>query len=127
MATLDQYLAICEEPSEEYDVFSEAMATVRLDCLAGYASTTRKTIQDHGNPEVSKVDSPIFGSYHVHFPVRFKDRVTWLLRVPANVASSGDSDASAFRDHAIARPPSQFQKSSHSAILVTMSSTVRFS
>lgn len=30
------------------------------------------------------VGSPIFGSFHVLFPLKFDDRVKWILKVPAN-------------------------------------------
>lgn len=82
MAAPGQYPPRDNVSPQEEQLFSEVMAIIHLDRLAEYASTTRKTIQLHGNPEVSEVDSPIFGSYHVLFPIKFKDGVTWILKVP---------------------------------------------
>ncbi|KAF7595040.1 hypothetical protein BBP40_007443 [Aspergillus hancockii] len=91
---------------DEYELFSAVMACIRWDNLAKYASATRKSIQHSNREEESQVKElgpPIFGSYHVLFPVTFNDGVTWLFKVPANGTHGRfhDSDARALRSEAL--------------------------
>ncbi|KAE8307742.1 hypothetical protein BDV41DRAFT_568800 [Aspergillus transmontanensis] len=82
------------------------MERIRLDRLAKYATTIRQSLQ-HSNPQstrVIEIKPPIFGSYHVLYPVRFHDEALWLLKVPANGTREKfkASDARAIRSEALA-------------------------
>ncbi|KAE8138304.1 hypothetical protein BDV38DRAFT_270769 [Aspergillus pseudotamarii] len=81
------------------------MESIRLDRLAKYASTIRQSIP-HSNPEsfrVIEIKPPIFGSYHVLYPVKFHDEILWLLKVPVNGSREKftASDARALRSEAL--------------------------
>ncbi len=82
-----------EAESEEEDpteLFSAVLASIRLDHLPGFASAVRR--KTHPSNEGGSSDwigpvavgSPIFGSYHILFPLEFSDGVRWLLKVPVN-------------------------------------------
>ena len=65
------------ESSEEDDrqPFLAVMASIQLDRLPAYASTIRRTHQHgHQSTEVyaTEVGPPIFGSYHVLYPIVFQ-------------------------------------------------------
>ncbi|OGM44961.1 hypothetical protein ABOM_007084 [Aspergillus bombycis] len=90
---------------DEHDLFTEVMERIQLGRLANYATTIRQSIQ-HSNPQSSRaieIKPPIFGSYHVLFPVRFHDETLWLLKVPANGTRERfkASDARAIRSEAL--------------------------
>ncbi|KAB8079004.1 hypothetical protein BDV29DRAFT_152137 [Aspergillus leporis] len=91
---------------DEYELFSPVMASIRRDRLPKYASTIRENIH-HSNKEkrlhVIELESPIYGSYHVLYPMTFNDGVIWLLKVPANGTPDRfqDSDARALRSEAL--------------------------
>ncbi|KNG83254.1 hypothetical protein ANOM_008263 [Aspergillus nomiae NRRL 13137] len=90
---------------DEHDLFTEVIKCIRLDRLAKYATTIRQSTQ-HSNPQSSRaieIKPPIFGSYHVLFPVRFHDGTLWLLKVPANGTRERfrASDARAIRSEAL--------------------------
>ncbi|QMW47593.1 hypothetical protein G4B11_011072 [Aspergillus flavus] len=91
--------------ADEHDLFTEIMERVRLDRVAKYATTIRQSLQ-HSNPQstrVIEIKPPIFGSYHVLYPVRFHDEALWLLKVPANGTREKfrTSDARAIRSEAL--------------------------
>ncbi|KAE8393265.1 hypothetical protein BDV23DRAFT_180865 [Aspergillus alliaceus] len=70
---------------DEYALFSPVMERIRLDRLAKYVATTRKRIHPSDqNIHVVEIKTPIFGSYHVLYPVKFNDEALWLLKVPVN-------------------------------------------
>jgi hypothetical protein len=82
-----------DEGSEEEDdkkLFSSDLASIRLDLLPGYAWAVWRNIdRDNDDARRDKVESisigsPIFGSYHVLFPVKFGNGTRWPLKVTAN-------------------------------------------
>ena len=96
------------ESSEEDDrqPFLAVMASIQLDRLPAYASTIRRTHQHgHQSTEVYATEAgpPIFGSYHVLYPIVFRDRTRWLLKVPADGTRDkfGQSNASALHSEAL--------------------------
>lgn len=75
------------DPSDddEHELFNSVLASIRLDILAEYASNIRKSLAQHsGSFKAAEVGSPMFGSYHVLYPLEFDDGVHWLLKVPIN-------------------------------------------
>ncbi|KAE8149471.1 kinase-like domain-containing protein [Aspergillus avenaceus] len=81
------------------------MASIRLERLAAYVSTTRNKRHNVNSENRYKAElgAPISGSYHVLYPVKFNDGVSWLLKVPANGTRNRfqDSDARALRSEAL--------------------------
>ncbi|KAL2008156.1 hypothetical protein VTN00DRAFT_8138 [Thermoascus crustaceus] len=106
------------EEDEDRELFSSVMASIRLDLVPGYASTVRRKINhDNEHQELEPhlplllgkiestvtIGSPLFGSYHVLFPVRFSNGVRWLLKVPSNGTRDrfDESAARALRSEAL--------------------------
>ncbi|KAE8383339.1 hypothetical protein BDV26DRAFT_277286 [Aspergillus bertholletiae] len=81
------------------------MECIRLDRLAQYATTIRQRVQRSNSQRVRVINikPPIFGSYHVLYPVKFHDDTLWLLKVPANGTRGkfSPSDARAIRSEAL--------------------------
>lgn len=89
---------------DEHEPFNPVLASIRLDNLAEYASNIRKSLDQHSaNFETAIVGSPIFGSYHVLYPIEFADEVRWLLKVPVNGTRDKfrDLDARSIRSEAL--------------------------
>ncbi|OKL55540.1 hypothetical protein UA08_09234 [Talaromyces atroroseus] len=90
---------------EEHEIFAAVMESIRLDLLAEYATKTRKRCsywKDRQEFWVLEIGSPMFGSYHVLYPVKFNDGVRWLLKVPVNGTKEKftEMDARALRSEA---------------------------
>ncbi|RAO70470.1 uncharacterized protein BHQ10_006482 [Talaromyces amestolkiae] len=88
---------------DEHELFNPVLASIRLDKLADYASSIRKTLDHHSaNFSAVIVGSPIFGSYHILYPIEFLDKVRWLLKVPINGTRDKfcDLDARSIRSEA---------------------------
>lgn len=57
---------------DEYELFNPVLASIRLDKLAEHASNIRKSLVQHdGNFKAAIVGSPMFGSYHVLYSLKF--------------------------------------------------------
>lgn len=94
--TTDNRTSLTDPDDEDDDparLFSAVLASIQLDHLPTLCSTVRKqsSINDPSpsstspiEPFVVVVDPPLFGSYHVLFPVRFQDGLRWLLKVPGH-------------------------------------------
>ncbi|KAE8353053.1 hypothetical protein BDV28DRAFT_133924 [Aspergillus coremiiformis] len=100
-----EYTSSDSSGHDEYALFSAVMESIRLDRLSKYATTTRKSIPHHNRRafHVVNIGTPIFGSYHVLYPVKFDDGAAWLLKVPANGTREKfrDTDARALRSEAL--------------------------
>lgn len=78
------------EEEDPMELFSAVLASIQLNHLPGYASAVRR--QTHPSNKGGSLDwigtaavgSPLFGSYHILFPLEFSDGVRWLLKVPVN-------------------------------------------
>lgn len=89
---------------DEHQLFNPVMASIRLDNLAEYASTIRKSLVQHGGSSKTPiVGSPMFGSYHVLYPLEFDDEIRWLFKVPINGTRDKfcDLDARSIRSEAL--------------------------
>lgn len=88
--------------------FGAVLANINLDPLASMASTIRSRLEstsDGAETKESKINSPnlilctvcstpLFGAYHILFPMEFADGVRWILKVPATAYAGGfDSKA----------------------------------
>jgi Phosphotransferase enzyme family len=83
---------------EERETFAAVMENIRLDRLAEYASNTRKRCSywtEQQEFHVLEIGAPMFGSYHVLYPVKFNDGVRWLLKVPSNGTKDKFNETSA--------------------------------
>lgn len=86
-----------EEREERMAVFGAVMANINLDHLASMASTIRSRLEstpEGAETKDSKItlpnfilctvsSTPLFGAYHILFPLEFADGVRWILKVPA--------------------------------------------
>lgn len=82
------------------------MESIKLDCLLGFATRTRQAAYQKGAEDecrATEVGPPIFGSYHLLYPVKFNDGVRWLLKVPADATRGKftESNATTLRSHAL--------------------------
>jgi hypothetical protein len=67
-------------------IFSQVLSSVRLEYLPIYCATVRKELIETAiaTPiEPVTIEQPLFGSFHVLFPIKFQDNTRWLLKVPA--------------------------------------------
>lgn len=97
-----------EEREERMAVFGAVIANINLDHLASMASTIRSRLES--TPEGAETkeskstllnltlctvsSTPLFGAYHILFPLEFADGVRWILKVPATGYPGGfDSKA----------------------------------
>ena len=75
---------------ENTELFSTVMANIQLNLMPSFVSIVRSRIdRAHGSKSLHKiepvtVDSPIFGEFHVAFPLKFGDGHRWILKIPAN-------------------------------------------
>ncbi|KAI9827423.1 MAG: hypothetical protein M1819_006964 [Sarea resinae] len=75
---------------ENLATFSAVMASLRLDCLPTFALSIRArgpgsdfTSSDNQPMQCTVLERPLFGSYHIVYPLEFSDGVRWILKVPA--------------------------------------------
>lgn len=90
-----------DEDSEKEDRFTPLLDSINLDNLTAYASSIRRLNNSSKNDQAMSFECriglcPMFGSFHILFPVIFDDGVEWLLKVPA-AGHSGCWDDSAAR------------------------------
>jgi hypothetical protein len=83
------------DEEDSRDLLTSIMESIRLDLLSEYVSAVKRKLDRHGDDQKSDsfepvtFGSPLFGSYHVLFPVEFSDGIRWLLKVPANGIRDG--------------------------------------
>ena len=76
---------------ESIDIFAPVNVSIRLDRLPLLAASVRKLNQkttNLGTEALSPIDCtvlspPLFGSFHILFPLQFDDGAVWVLKVPA--------------------------------------------
>ncbi|XXG96799.1 hypothetical protein Hte_003090 [Hypoxylon texense] len=72
------------QASEEDEIFSDVIAAIKLDSLSPLARSVRQRIDSQYDGLAPQIDKAIFGSYHMLFPIRFADGVSWIAKIPQN-------------------------------------------
>ncbi|KAM5353485.1 hypothetical protein ACJ41O_000135 [Fusarium nematophilum] len=73
-----------EDEDDKAEMFSAVLAHLHTDRLPSLAATVRQRTGTRPNTQVPVIDEPIYGSYHVLFPLLFPDGTRWLAKIPAN-------------------------------------------
>lgn len=76
---------------EDMDTFAPVLATIRLDRLPRFATSVRElqqkpvTLETESNNSIdcSILSTPLVGSFHILFRIKFGDGAQWVLKVPA--------------------------------------------
>lgn len=74
--------------SDDTAIFAPVLSAVNLKCLPNFCAVIREAsvdlVENQETPiEPITVESPLFGSYHALFPIRFHDGLQWILKIPA--------------------------------------------
>ncbi|KAI9751970.1 MAG: hypothetical protein M4579_005806 [Chaenotheca gracillima] len=92
------------DSDDDLRLFAAVQETIQLDKIPDFVSTVlRRLRQSDSDLDLQKsevdqlvtIDSPLFGSYHILYPLRFSDGTRWLLKIPANGTPGRFNEAAA--------------------------------
>ncbi|KAM0417184.1 hypothetical protein ACHAPT_012821 [Fusarium lateritium] len=82
-----------DEEDENAELFAAVLACVDQGNLLTLASAVRQRSGTQ-HDEIPIMERPIYGSYHVLFPLKFPDDTRWLVKIPVNGAPSNWNEIS---------------------------------
>ncbi|KAI1388207.1 uncharacterized protein F4822DRAFT_428829 [Hypoxylon trugodes] len=80
---------------ENAELFSAILSTVDMEQLPIIGSTILREQKLQATKTTPSVGKPIYGSYHVLFPLIFDDDLRWLVKIPINGTASNWDELSA--------------------------------
>lgn len=92
-----------DSDEDEKVLFSAVLTALHLERLPAFCISVRKQFTENDQIESIVVEQPLFGSYHVLFPITFQDGIRWLMKIPACGTSThfDFSAAAALRSEAL--------------------------